>query len=109
MRSDRARTRLVGKDILAPASTSTSASTRRRRLRLRRVYRSHGLHRGVRGMPAASTYAQRPTDCGQPTNLNNVETYAKRAWIINHGATSSLRSAPHQQGHKDLLSDRQSG
>ena len=42
---------------------------------------------GVRGMPRGKhirTVAQGLW--GQPTNLNNVETYASVPWIINHGA-----------------------
>jgi NADH:ubiquinone oxidoreductase subunit F (NADH-binding)/(2Fe-2S) ferredoxin/NAD-dependent dihydropyrimidine dehydrogenase PreA subunit len=44
---------------------------------------------GLRGMPRGKhirTVAQGLW--GQPTNLNNVETYANVPWIINHGAAA---------------------
>ncbi len=41
---------------------------------------------------------------GQPTNLNNVETYANVPWIVNHGARGVRRHGHgDQQGHQDLL------
>ncbi len=45
---------------------------------------------------------------GQPTNLNNVETYANVPWIINHGADEfAAIGTDTQQGHQDLLAHRQ--
>ncbi len=71
----------------------------RRRLRLRRVDGAHGLaSRGTAACRAASTSARsRTASGGQPTNLNNVETYATVPWIIDHGADAF---AAH--GHRDL-------
>ncbi len=42
---------------------------------------------GVRGMPRGKHIRTVASGLwGQPTNLNNVETYASVPWIINHGA-----------------------
>ena len=44
----------------------------------------------------------------QPTDLNNVETFANVPWIVNHGADAFAAHGHRRvQGHEDLLAHRQ--
>jgi len=98
---------LLGRTSSTPASTSTSASTRAPRLRVRRVHRPDRVDRGNAACPAQAHPHVAHGLYGQPTNLNNVESYANVPWIVLHGAEAFSARARHLEGHQDLLADRQ--